>query len=82
MADVWNLVVEESGWAPCFSRPFNDLEVESVKRFLLKLQDKRVYRNEEDMVVWKESKNSKFSVKSFSFALEPSDPLLFLWSII
>ena len=51
--------------------------------FLLKLQDKRVYRDEDDrMVVWTDSKSRKFSVKSLYFALEPDDPILFLWSII
>ena len=45
------LIVEGGGWVPCFSRSFNDWEVESVERFLLKLQAKMVYRDEEDMVI-------------------------------
>lgn len=57
--------------------------MEGRECFLLKLQDKRVYRDEDDrMVVWTDSKSRKFSVKSLYFALEPDDPILFLWSII
>lgn len=52
MADVRNLVVEGDSWAPCFSKPFNDYEAESVEQFLLELQEKIVFRDKEDKVVW------------------------------
>ena len=32
MTNIWNSLVEEVGWTPCFSRSFNDWEVESVER--------------------------------------------------
>ena len=65
-----------------FSRSFNDQEVESVERFVLKLQAKRVYRDEEDRVIQTVSKSGKFSIISLYSVLEPSDPLLFPQSII
>ena len=48
--DVWN----HSGggvWAPRFSRRLNDWEVFDVKRFFLRLQERRVYSDVEDQVV-------------------------------
>ena len=59
------------GWNPCFSRAFNDWEVET---FLEWLHGKRVGRDVEDMVFWTESKliinknmNSKeILIESFS----------------
>ena len=53
-----------------------------MDRFLLKLLAKRMYRDEEDMVIWTVLKNGKFSVKFIYFALEPDDPLLLPRSII
>ncbi|RVW88593.1 hypothetical protein CK203_033009 [Vitis vinifera] len=40
------------GWTPRFSKPFNDWEMESVKRFLMKLHAKRVHSDVEDKVIW------------------------------
>ena len=50
MEDVWS----HSGggvWAPRFSRRLNDCEVFDVKRFFLRLQERRVYSDVEDQVV-------------------------------
>ena len=35
VADIWDPLAEEGwgGWNPCFSRAFNDWEVEEAKRF-------------------------------------------------
>lgn len=37
----------EGGWNPCFTRPFNDWEVDCVERFLVCLHGKRVCRDSE-----------------------------------
>ena len=58
------------GWNPCFSRPFNDWEVES---FLVRLHGKRVSGDVEDLVLWTDTKSGKFSVKSLYNALELGD---------
>ena len=38
VADLWNLVGEEGGWSPHFSRSFNDWELEEVQSFLHVIQ--------------------------------------------
>ena len=35
-----------------------------MERFLLRLQEKKMYRDEEDKVFWMESKSGKFSIKT------------------
>ena len=82
VADVWNFEGERGGWAICFSRSFNDWEVERVECFLLKIQAKRVNRDEEDRMLWMPLRCGKFSVKSLYSILEPKDPTLFLRNII
>ena len=58
------------GGSRCFSKPFNDWEMESVERFLSCLHGLRVYRDEEDRVFWIEIKNDKFTMKLLYTALE------------
>ena len=65
MADVWNSATEGGGWVLCFSRPFNDWEMESAECLLVQLQEKGAYRYIDDKVIWIESKCGKFSIKSF-----------------
>ena len=57
-------------WALRFSRRLNDWEVFDVERFLLRLQERRVYSDVEDQVVWTKAKDERFSVKSLYKALE------------
>ena len=64
-----------SGWIPRFCRLFNDWEMESVQRFLTKLQENRVHGDVEDRVIWIASRSGNFLVKSLYMVLEPSDPL-------
>lgn len=47
---VWDSMVEDGGWNPRFSWPFNDLEVKLVEWFLLRIQEKRVSTDMEDRV--------------------------------
>ncbi|RVW32413.1 hypothetical protein CK203_109283 [Vitis vinifera] len=45
VADVWNSATEGGGWVLCFSRPFNDWEMESAECLLVQLQEKGAYRS-------------------------------------
>ena len=75
--DTWN----EGGWAPRFSRPFNDWELIEVENFLLMIQPWRVVSNREDMLVLKWGNSGFYSVKllyevfSCFISLEPFSPL-------
>ena len=75
MADVWNSEGKRGCWAPQFSRPFNDSEMESVECFLMKLQTKRMHRDVEDRVIWT-TLSRNFSVKSLNSVLEPGDSII------
>ncbi|RVW48074.1 Cell division protein FtsZ-like 2-2, chloroplastic [Vitis vinifera] len=57
-------------WSPCFSRNFHDRELDVVNNFFLKLSEFGRFREEEDKMVWKATKNGVFSVRSFYNALE------------
>ncbi|RVW36082.1 hypothetical protein CK203_079668 [Vitis vinifera] len=82
VADCWDSVRDVGGWIPCFSRPFNDWEVETVERLLSTLKGKRLVAGLEDRVLWKASKNGIFSVKSLYNTLESSRAVPFPGSII
>ena len=60
------------GWNPCFSRPFNDWEIDCVERFLVCLQGQRTCRDVEDTLLWSVSKSDKFIVKTLYNVLEPN----------
>ncbi|KAJ9701497.1 hypothetical protein PVL29_006726 [Vitis rotundifolia] len=82
VADCWDPMGVVGGWSPCFSRSFNDWELEEVERFLSVLQGKRLRVGLEDKVLWNASKKGIFSVKSLYNTLDPSDAASFPWSII
>ena len=82
VADCWDSMGEEGGWTPRFLRPFNDWEVEEVERFLSSIQGKRLNADVEDRMVWKETKNEIFIVKSLYNSLDHSCAVPFPWSII
>ena len=44
VVDIWDSSTEvgRGGWNPCFSRSFNDWEVEEAESFLMRLHGKRV----------------------------------------
>ena len=63
VADFWDLLAEGS-WNPCFSRAFNDWEVEEAERFLERLNGKGVIEDVDDNMSWSETKSGKLSVKS------------------
>ncbi|RVW28985.1 putative ribonuclease H protein [Vitis vinifera] len=84
VADVWDPLVQggRGGWNPCFSRALNDWEVEEAKLFLGCLHGKRVIGDEDDKVVWTETKSGIFSAKSLYLALEAGCPSSFPSSCI
>ncbi|RVW51874.1 hypothetical protein CK203_067969 [Vitis vinifera] len=62
--EMWDHSGGEGVWSPSFSRPFNDWEVEEVERLLLTIQGRRLNPLLEDRLLWKETKDEIFSVKS------------------
>ena len=76
--ELWDSSREEGVWSPTFSRPFNDWEVEEVERLLLTIQGRRLNPNLEDRVLWKETKDGIFSVKSLYSALVSRSVVQFL----
>ncbi|RVX12503.1 hypothetical protein CK203_011516 [Vitis vinifera] len=71
--EVWTTAGERKGsWSPCFTRPFNDWEIEEVSV------------DEEDRVRWMESKDGVFSIKSLYRVLQPvslvSFPSKVIWN--
>ena len=67
--ELWDHLGGEGVWSPRFSRPFNDWEVEEVERLLLLIRGRRLNPLLEDRMLWKETKDGIFSVKSLYSAL-------------
>ncbi|RVW40940.1 hypothetical protein CK203_076958 [Vitis vinifera] len=82
VADCWDSMGDAGGWYPCFSRPFNDWELEAVASLLSFLQGKRLNVGMEDRVLWNASKNGIFSVKSLYNTLDSGGAVPFPWRII
>ena len=85
MSDVWTVSASgerEGSRSPCFSKSFNDWEMDEVERLLFCLGGKKVNLDEKDRVRWLESKDGNFSVKSLYKALESDSSVSFLWKII
>ncbi|RVX12474.1 hypothetical protein CK203_011493 [Vitis vinifera] len=82
VADYWDPMGEKGGWTPHFLRPFNDWEVEEVERFLSSIQGKRLDADVEDRMLWKETKNEIFTVKSLYKSLVHSCSVSFPSNII
>ncbi|RVW87760.1 Transposon TX1 uncharacterized 149 kDa protein [Vitis vinifera] len=80
--DCWDYMGDAGGWNPCFSRSFNDWELEAVASLLSVLQGKRLNVGMEDSVVWNASKNGSFSVKSLYNTLDSGGAVPFPWRII
>ena len=82
MAKLWDLRGEEGGWSPLFSRSFNDWELEEVQIFLQVIQGKRVISNQEDVLLMKDIKGGRFSIKHFYLQLAPVRDSLFLFRFV
>ena len=64
LEELWDHSGDEGVWNPSFSRSFNDWEVEGVERLLLTIRGRRLNPLMEDRMLWKETKDEIFSVKS------------------
>ena len=82
MADVWDRV-GEGGQSPHFSRSFNDWELEDFQSFRHVIQGKRVISNQEDLLLMKNVKDGRFSMKLLYKHLvpmrDPPFPFRFVW---
>ena len=72
-------------WNPCFSRSFNNWEMDCVERCLTCLHGKRNCRDEGDKLLWTESKIGKIIVKSHYNSLKlyssVSFPMRSIWNL-
>ena len=67
----------EGGWAPVFSRFFNNWEMEEVERFLCLLHNRKIRPSQEDNLLMKDSKKAGFSIRLMYNPLDHSPPLAF-----
>ena len=81
LVELCDSLGEEGVWNPRFSRPFNDWKVEEMERFLVTIQGRRLNHNLEDRVLWKETKDGIFFVKSLYSALDSRSAVQFPKSI-
>ncbi|KAJ9707156.1 hypothetical protein PVL29_002241 [Vitis rotundifolia] len=85
LVELWDHSGDEGVWNPSFSRSFNDWEVEEVERLLLTIRGRRINPLLEDRMLWKESKDGIFSVKSLYSSLVSRGDVQFpysnIWSI-
>ena len=72
VADLWDWDSGVGGWNPIFLRSFNDWEMEEVDRLLQVLYSKQIRPLMEDKILFKDSKNDAFSVKSMYKVLDCS----------
>ena len=84
LVELWDSTGEKGDWSPRFSKSFNDWEVDEVERLLVTIQGRRLNFNLEDRVLWKETKDGIFSVKSLYSALDSRSavqfPKIIIWS--
>ena len=77
--EMWDHSGGEGVWSPRFSRPFNDWEVE---RLLVIIRGRRLNPLAEDCLLWKETKDGIFSVKSLYSILDSRRGVQFPINII
>ncbi|RVW59935.1 hypothetical protein CK203_086935 [Vitis vinifera] len=65
VVDVW----EDGSWNPRFFRQLNDWELEEADNFFGRLHDHSLSLDSENILVWRDTKNDVFSVKSFYSSL-------------
>ncbi|RVW35452.1 putative ribonuclease H protein [Vitis vinifera] len=80
--EMWDHSGGEGVWSPSFSRPFNEWEVEEVERLLLIIWGRRLNPLLEDSLLWKETKDGIFSVKSIYSILDSRRGVQFPINII
>ena len=68
--DAWVVDVWDGGsWGPWFIRPFNDWELEEVDALFGRLHNYSIVLGTFDAMVWLETKDGVFSVRSFYSSL-------------
>lgn len=83
VADLWEQREGGGDWNFRFARNLNDWELDTMERFLLKLQGQLVNREEEEArVVWKGDSKGRFSVGIPYSQLEPDYVIPFSLGII
>ncbi|RVW89101.1 putative ribonuclease H protein [Vitis vinifera] len=82
LEELWDHSGDEGVWNPSFSRSFNDWEVEEVERLLLTIRGRRLNPLLEDRMLWKETKDGIFSVKSLYSSLASRRDVQFPYSNI
>ena len=63
VADMWDSGGGGGSWSPIFIRALNDWEIEVMARFLQTLHDQTFRTTGEDMLLLKEAKGKRFSLK-------------------
>ena len=51
MIDIWDSTIEGGRWNLLFSKHFNNQELDTVERFLSRIQQKRVSHDLEDRMI-------------------------------
>lgn len=82
VADIWDDLGEGGHWNPCFIKHLNDWELDNVEDFLSIHEGKSVKREVKDSVVWMDSRNEVFSIKSFYSILRSRHAILSPMAII
>ena len=82
LSDIWNQPNVGCCWTPSFSRHLNDWEIEIVKWFLSRLQEKVVNGEGKVKVIWLKTKSGSFSVKSLYAFLELGSSAPFLVDVV
>ena len=82
VADMWEHSREEGGWSPCFTRRFNDWELDEVHGFFQTIQRMRVLPRQDDILVFREAKDGRYSVKLLYRALDRLIVVLFPFCLI
>ena len=84
VANVWEPSREGGVWTPCFVRPFNGWEVEEIQNLFQAIQDKRILPNQDDLMLMREARDGRFSVKLLYKVLVGSNSIVFphqlIWS--
>ena len=77
--DPWVVDIWDGGsWNPRFFRQLNDWELEEIDNIFGRLQDHSPSLDFEDILVWVDTKNSVFSIKSYSFPWTGGERILSL----
>ena len=86
VAEVWEISGGSGAWNPRFFRSLNDWEIEQVQNFIGLTNNKRIFPQKKDQLVWKgdillsllikkKKKKGQFTVKAYCNSQEGGSPL-------